>query len=348
MLEITRIGVDTSKSVFTLHGVDGSGRGILRVNLRRSQLLGFFAKRAPLEVALEACASAHHWGRQLVALGHSVRLIPPQYVKPYVKRGKNDRVDAAAICEAASRPGMRFVAIKSVAQQAEALAPKLRESLLRQRTQLINAVRGHAGEFGVIAAKGTAQIAPLLACVAADPTIPEVAKEMFVLFGQQIAQLDIQIAGLESRLQAMHKASARSRRLATIPGIGPIGALALTQEVDPTAFRSGRHLAAWLGLTPKDHSSGGKQRLGGISRAGNERLRALMVSGAMAVIRQASRPTSKAASPWLRQLLQRRPRKLCAVALANKMARIAWALMINGQDYRPPAHTAPGNACQSA
>lgn len=339
MKELTRIGLDTSKAVFTLHGADATGAAVLRLNLRRSQLLEFFAKQAPTEVALEACGSAHHWARQLAALGHSVRLIPPQYVKPYVKRGKNDRADAAAICEAAGRPDMRFVAVKSVAQQAEGLTPKLRETLLRQRTRLVNALRGHAAEFGVIAARGTSHVAPLLEAVAADPAIPAIAKEMLALLGQQITQLDTQITALEARLHAMHKASATSRRLASIPGIGPIIALALTLEVDPAAFRSGRHLAAWLGLTPKDHSTGGKQRLGGITRAGNERLRALLVSGAMAVIRHADRPTSRGASEWLHKLLQRRPRKLVAVAPANKMARIAWALMTNGQHYRPPTRS---------
>jgi transposase len=330
--------VDTSKAVFTLHGVDGSGRAVLRLNLRRGQFLAFFAKLAPTTVALEACGSSHHWARQLAALGHCVRLIPPQYVKPYVKRGKNDRADAEAICEAAGRPGMRFVAVKSVAQQAEGLTPKLRETLTRQRTQLINALRGHASEFGVIAARGTAHATDLLAAVTADPAIPAIAKEMMVLLGQQIEQLNTQITALEARLHAMHKASAASRRLATIPGIGEVIALALTLEVDPANFRSGRHLAAWLGLTPKDHSSGGKQRLGGITRAGNERLRALLVSGAMAVIRHADKPASKGATEWRRALLQRRPRKLAAVALANKMARIACAIMTSGEDYRPIAH----------
>lgn len=338
MEQITRIGVDTSKAVFTLHGIDASGRAVLRLNLRRPQLLGFFAKLAPTEVALEACGSSHHWARQLAAVGHCVRLIPPQYAKPYVKRGKNDRADAAAICEAASRPDMRFVAVKSVAQQAEGLPLKLRETLTRQRTQLVNALRGHAAEFGVIAARGTAHVTDLLKVVLADPAIPDIAKQMLALLGQQIEQLNTQITALEARLHAMHQASAASRRLATIPGIGEVIALALTLEVDPAAFRSGRHLAAWLGLTPKDHSTGGRQRLGGITRAGNERLRALLVSGAMAVIRQADRPASKGASEWLRRLLQRRPRKLVAVALANKMARIAWAIMTNGQDYRPLTH----------
>ncbi|HEV2444845.1 MAG TPA: IS110 family transposase [Candidatus Sulfopaludibacter sp.] len=335
MGELTRIGVDTSKALFTVHGVDAADRAILRLDLRRSRLLAFFGKLAPVEVAMEACGSSHHWGRQLAALGHRVRLIPPQYIKPYVKRGKNDRVDAAAICEAAGRPDMRFVAMKSVTQQAEGLVAKLRETLVCQRPQLINTLRGHAAEFGLIAAKGTAHVGALLAAVAADPTLPEIAREMFALLGQQIAQADAQIAALEVRLQAMHKASNTSRRLATIPGIGPTTALALTLEIDPANFRSGRHLAAWLGLTPKDHSTAGKQRLGGITRAGNERLRALLVSGAMAVIRHANSPASKGATAWLRQLLHRRPRKLAAVALANKMARIAWALMTRGEDYHP-------------
>lgn len=336
MGEISRIGVDTSKAVFALHCVDACGRTVSRLTLRRSQLLKYFARLALIEVALEACAGSHHWARQLAALGHRVRLIPPQYVKPYVKRGKNDRADAEAICEAAGRPGMRFVAVKSEAQQAEALVAKVRETLLGQRTQLINALRGYAAEFGVIAAKGTAHVAELLKAVVDDPQIPATAKEMLALLGEQIAHLEQRIAGLEASLLTLHKASPVSRRLTTIPGVGPITALSMTLEVDPATFRSPRHFAAWLGLTPKDHSTAGRQRLGRISRAGNERLRALLVSGAMAVIRCATRPNSPLLSDWLRKLLARRPRKLVAVALANKMARIIWAMMRSGESYRRP------------
>jgi len=341
MSEIKRIGIDPSKAVFTLHAIDPADRPVLRVNLRRAQILPFFKKRPRTQIAMEACGSAHHWARKLTALGHDVRLIPPQYIKPYVKRGKNDRNDAEAICEAAGRPGMRFVLAKSEEQQADGLVLKVRETLLGQRTRLINTLRGHAAEFGVIAAKGTSQVAPLLAAIEAEQSIPASAKAMLALLGEEIAHLDGRLKELETKLLAMHRANAISRLLATIPGIGPIIALTLAVEIDPKVFQSGRHLAAWLGLTPREHSTGGKQRLGGISRAGNERLRALLVTGATAVIRHASRADSKLATAWLRQLLSRKPRKLAAVALANKMARIVWAVMTRGDAYRHPVAATP-------
>jgi transposase len=344
MSEIKRIGIDTSKAVFTLHAIDQADRPVLRVNLRRAQVLSFFKRRPRTEVALEACGSAHHWARKLTALGHDVRLIPPQYVKPYVKRSKNDRNDAEAICEAAGRPGMRFVLTKSEAQQADGMVLKVRETLLGQRTRLINTLRGHAAEFGVIAAKGTSQVVPLLAAIEAEAGIPATAKAMLALLGEEIAHLDDRLKELETKLLAMHRANAISQLLATIPGIGPLIALTLAIEIDPKAFQSGRHLAAWLGLTPREHSTGGKQRLGGISRAGHERLRALLVTGATAVIRHASRADSRLATPWLRQLLSRKPRKLAAVALANKMARIVWAIMTRGEVYRQPTADAAAAA----
>ena len=338
MSQIKRIGIDTSKAVFTLHAVDEAGKAVLRLNLRRAQMVPFFRKHSTTEIALEACGSSHHWARKLIALGHDVRLIPPQYVKPFVKRAKNDRNDAEAICEAAGRPGMRFVLTKSVEQQAQGMVLKVRETLIGQRTQLANALRGHAAEFGVIAAKGISRIASLLEAIAAETTIPLEARQMLALLGQEIEHLDTRIEELETKLTAMHKANAISQLLATIPGIGPIIALTLATEVDPAAFQSGRHLAAWIGLTPKEHSTGGKQRMGGISRAGNERLRRLLVTGATAVIRFATQPGNKHASEWLLKLLQNKPRKLVAVALANKIARIAWAMMKSGEAYRrPPA-----------
>jgi len=339
MNEISRIGLDTSKALFTLHAVDAAGRAVLRLSLRRDQLLKFFKKLPAVVVAMEACGSSHHWARRLSALGHEVRLIPPQYVKPYVKRGKNDGLDAEAICEAAGRPGMRFVPVKTEDQQAELLVLKVRATLLDQRTQLINTLRGHAGEFGMIAGKGTGRVVELLAAIASDASIPSVGKTMLALLGEQIDRLDGQIEALEAKLGAMHKANAVSRLLATAPGIGPIIALSFAIEVDPAAFASGRHLAAWLGLTPKEHSTGGRQRLGGISRAGNERLRALLVSGAMSVIRAVARPGSKLLTEWLAKLLARRPRKVAAVALANKMARTIWAMMSTGEAYRWPEGT---------
>jgi transposase len=333
-MEIKRIGVDTSKHVFTLHGVDASGAAVLRRDLRRSAFEAYMAKLAPTEVALEACGGAHHWARRLTAMDHRVRLLPPQYVKAYVKRNKTDRADAEAICEAAGRPSMRFVPVKSAERQGELIVLRTRELLVRQRTQTVNALRGHATEFGVVVPLGVSRVEELLTKLASDPEVPDIAREMLAMLGRQIEQIDQQLAIIDARLLAMHKASEVSRRLAQVPGVGPITAISLTLNVEPAQFESGRHLAAWLGLTPREHSSGGKQRLGGISRAGNERLRQLLVVGATAVIRHASKPGARLASPWLRQLLARKPRKLAAVALANKTARIVWAMMTRGEAYR--------------
>jgi transposase len=334
MSHITRIGIDTSKAVFTLHCVDDTGRAVLQTNLRRAQLVAFFKKLPPTEIVMEACGSSHYWGRELSALGHDVRLIPPQYVKPFVKRAKNDRNDAEAICEAGGRPGMRFVPVKSAEQQAQAMVLKVRETLVGQRTQLANSLRGHAAEFGVVAGKGIKRIVSLLEAIEAETAIPAEAREMLALLGREIEHLDTRLAELDVKLIVMHKASPLSQLLATIPGIGVIIALTFALEIDPAAFKSGRHLAAWIGLTPKEHSTGGKQRLGGISRAGNERLRRLLVTGATAVIRFATRPGNKPANEWLLKLLARKPRKLVAVALANKMARTVWAMMTSGEVYR--------------
>lgn len=337
-MKLKRIGLDTSKAVFTLHGVNADEGIVLRRDVRRADLEPFFARLPPTLVALEACGSSHHWGRRLAALGHTVRLIPPQYVKPFVRRGKNDRNDAEAICEAASRPGMPSVPVRAAEQQADAIVLSARELLVRQRTQLINAVRGHAAEFGIVAAKNTSHLPALLEVVATSETVPEAARTMLAFLGSQVTQLDERISELDQRMRQQHKADPVSRRLAEVPGIGPVGALSLTLTVDPSRFRSGRHFAAWLGLTPKEHSTGGRQRLGGISRAGNERLRQLLVLGAMSVIRLA-KPGSRSASGWLISLLERKPRKLAAVALANKMARIAWAMMASGKAYRSSTGT---------
>lgn len=332
-MNFKRIGLDTSKAVFTLHGVDQGEKVVLRRNLRRAEMEAFFAKLPPTHVALEACGGSHHWGRRLASFGHTVQLIPPQYVKPFVRRGKNDRNDAEAISEAASRPGMPSVPMKSAEQQAAAIVLSARELLVRQRTQLVNAVRGHAAEFGIVAAKGANRLPALLEAVAAEEGVPDAAKEMLAFLGAQVAQLDEQILDLERRMKQQHKANAISQMLAEVPGIGPITALSLALTIDPGRFTSGRHFAAWLGLTPKEHSTGGRQRLGGISRAGNERLRHLLVVGAMAIVRYA-KPGSKSASAWLLALLERKPRMLAAVALANKMARIVWAMMATGEAYR--------------
>jgi transposase len=341
-MDLKRIAIDTSKHVFTLHGVDQQDRVVLRRDLKRAQLEPFFRKLAATEVVMEACGGSHHWGRVLSSLGHQVRLIPPQYVKPFVKRGKNDRNDAEAISEAASRPTMRFVPVKSAVQQAGTMILKTRELLVRQRTQLINAMRGHAAEFGLIAAKGTAKAAALLDRVAGDETLPVEAREMIALLGDQIKDLDIRIAALEARMKQAHNANPVSQLLEGIPGVGPIGALSVVLTVDPARFRSGRHFAAWLGLTPRERSTGGKQRMGGISRAGDERLRQLLVIGATAVIRHV-KPGSRNASAWLLSLLERRPRKVAAVALANKMARVVWAMLTSGEAYRG-ARAVPASA----
>src|SRR5215213_4608853 len=331
-MKFKRIAVDTSKAAFTLHGVDEQDRPILRQNLSRARFEAFFGKLSPTEVVLEACGSSHHWGRFLQGLGHTLRLIPPHYVKPFVKRGKNDRNDAEAICEAASRPTMRSVPVKSAQAQAEAMDLSARDLLVRQRTQLVNAVRGHAAEFGIFAAKGIAQIEPLLAKIA-ETDMPQAAKTTLAYLGRCIEQLDAQLAEIDRRLAAQHKTNELSQRLATIPGVGPITALSMALRIDPSQFETARHFAAWLGLTPRERSTGGQQRLGGISRAGDERLRQLLVVGATAVIRYAKRG-SKTACPWLLKLLERRPRKVAAVALANKMARTVWAMMTNGTAFR--------------
>jgi len=336
MNEITRIAIDTSKSVFTLHGTDAQGRALLRRNLRRQEMIGFFKTLAPLEVVLEACGGSHYWGRTLAAVGHRVRLIPPQYVKPFVKRGKNDRNDAEAISEAASRPEMREAPVKSAEAQAEAMLLSIRELLMRQRTQLINALRGHATEFGLVAAKGTKGLAELRAEIAAGDALPPAAVYALQQLDREIDQVEGRLAEIDKRLAAQHRANAQSRRLAEIPGVGLMNALNFTLRVDPSQFKSGRHFAAWLGLTPKEHSTGGKQRMGGISRAGDERLRQLLVLGATAVISHAKKGRP-GISAWLLNLLERKPRKLAAVALANKMARIIWAMLTSGEAYRRSA-----------
>jgi transposase len=269
----------------------------------------------------------------LSRMGHRVRLIPPQYVKPFVKRSKNDRTDAEAISEAASRPSMRSVAVKTVDQQADGIILKHRQMLVGQRTQAINALRGHAAELGVVAARGTGNVAGLLSTLAADASVPANARSVFNQMAMHIEALDQRVAAIDAELAALHKANPVSQLLAEIPGVGPLCAITMALTVEAQNFASGRHFAAWLGLTPKEHSTGGKQRLGKISKAGDERLRQLLVVGAMAVIRFA-KPGSKSASAWLLKLLERKPRKLCAVALANKMARIIWAMMARGETYR--------------
>jgi len=333
MTKIIRIGVDTSKNIFVLHGVDAAERPVLRKKLRRRQFLEFFAKLEPTKIGLEACGAAHYWARELAALGHEVVLLPPQYVKAYLKRGKNDAADAQAICEAMSRPTMRFVPVKTAEQQAALMLEGTRQGLIARRTQVTNTIRGYAAEFGLIAAKGLDKIEPLLARIAKEAQLPRLAKELFAVYAKEYAQLKGQIAKIEAKLMAWHKSNEQSRRLAEIPSIGPIGGVLLTMKViDPHAYRSGRDLSAWIGLTPKDHSTAGKTRLGVITRAGDERLRSVLVAGATAVVKQVR--LGKGKHPrWLVELVNRKPPKLAAVALANKTARIAWKLMVSGERY---------------
>jgi transposase len=340
MEQIIRIGMDTSKRVFQLHGVDEDDRPVLRRKLRRADVVTFFAKLSPTRIGMEACGGSHHWARELRAVGHEVVLIPPQYVKPYVDRGKNDAADAAAICEAMSRPKVehRLVSVKTIEQQSDQMLIGVREGLLRRRTQVSNTIRGHAAEFGLVAPRGLAHLEPLMARIEQDDTVPRLARDMFAMLAGQYRHVSAQIREIEARLLQQHRANPQSRRLVRIPSIGPVIAAALAAKVpDPTRFRSGRDFAAWLGLTPKDHSTGGKARQGRITRAGDETLRALLICGATAVIRQAEQ--GRAGDPaWLAPFVARKPPKLAAVALANKTARIAWKMMVTGEPYDPCRH----------
>jgi transposase len=330
--------MDTSKHIFQLHGVNAADAPVLRKKLRRKDMVTFFEKLAPTVIAIEACGASHHWARLLQSFGHTVKLIAPQLVKPYVKRGKNDAADAEALCEAMSRPTMRFVPVKTSEQQAALLLVGIRDRMIRNRTQLANAIRGYAAEFGLTAAKGLAHLVPLLDRIAADESLPALARELFAIQATEYAQLQVQIAAVDGKLMAWHRADECSQRLDKIPGVGPIGAVLLRMKTpEPEMFQSGRQFAAWIGLTPKDHSTAGKVRLGVITRAGDEGLRSVLVAGAIAVIQQAQR--SGRASPWLAEPLKRKSPKLAAVALANKTARIAWKMMMTGETYsvRSPA-----------
>ena len=299
-------------------------------------MLAFFARLEPTEIAIEACGASHHWARTLGALGHTVKLIAPQLAKPYVKRGKNDAADAAALCEAMSRPTMRFVPVKTADQQAALMLAGERERLVRQRTRLANTIRGYAAEFGLTVAKGLSHVEPLLAQVCADATVPALARDLFADAACEYADLQARIDKVEARLRDWHKSNEVARRLTAVPTIGTtIASIMVMKTPDPTAFRSGRDFAAWLGLTPKDHSTAGKFRQGGITRAGDETLRSLLVVGATAVIWQVRRGTGRRPMPWLVKLLEKKPAKLAAVALANKVARIAWKLMVSGEAYDP-------------
>jgi len=336
-MQITTIGLDIAKNVFQVHGIDAAEKVVVRKQLRRGQVLKFFAALPPCLVGMEACATAHYWARELTKLGHEVRLMPAKDVKAYVKRNKNDAADAEAICEAVRRPTMRFVRAKSAEQQGRLMQHRTRDLLLRQQTQVINALRAHLAELGIVAAQGREGLKQLLAIIAdeKDARLPIDARASLIVLAAQLQALHTMIGSIERRLIVQHRANEASKRLQSIHGIGIIGASAIAATVtDPNAFRSGRDFAAWIGLVPRQDSTGGKQKLGPISKQGDRYLRRLLVVGAHAVLRHAKQSPQN--YPWLAQLLARRPFKVVAIALANKMARVAWALLARGGTYRAP------------
>jgi transposase len=331
--QITTIGLDLAKNVFQVHAVDANGAVVLRRSLRRGQVEGFFRRLPPCLVGLEACGTAHHWARVLIGLGHEVRLIPPAYVKAYVRRNKTDAADAEAICEALGRKGMHFVPVRTTDEQAAASQHRIRELLVRQRTMLLNALRAHLAEFGLVAAKGPANLRGLMGAVEdpADDRLPALLREALLAMARALRALEAELEALNAQVLAFHKSNETSRRLAAIPGFGPIVASAMTARVNnPERFASGRDFAAYLGLAPRQSSSGGKVRLGHISKRGDAYLRRLLVNGAMAVL------TSRQArlDPWLVRLRAKKPLLVVAVALANKMARIAFAMMVHKTEFR--------------
>jgi transposase len=334
-MQIATIGLDIAKNVFQVHGTGEEGQVLLRRKVRRDQLLTLFSGLEPCLIGMEACATAHHWARELKALGHQVKLMAPAYVKAYVKRNKNDAADAEAICEAVRRPTMRFVAVKSANAQSILILHRSRHLLVRQRTAQVNAMRAHLAEYGVVAPKGREHVRELVDVLnRGKDLLPELARQTLILLATMIEGLSMQIRKIEVALMAWHRADPTCRRLETIPGIGFITATALAATVsDAKVFRSGRQFAAWLGLVPKQHSSGGKQRMGGISKMGDRYLRHLLVIGATAVVRFTGRKKTTI-SIWADQLLERKPARLVTVAVANKMARIAWAVMVREENYR--------------
>jgi transposase len=339
MQAITTIGLDIAKSVFQVHGVDAQGHVVFRRQLKRRYVLSFFQKLPPCLVGIEACATSHYWSRELQALGHQVRLMPPAYVKPYVKRQKNDAADAEAICEAVGRPNMRFVATKTPEQQGCLTLHRTRHLFIRQQTSVINAIRAHLAEFGIVAPVGRRGVDQLLTVVAdrSDKRLPEVTRSCVAALAAQLQMLKAQILEFDRMIRAWHRSSETSKRLDAIPGVGPALATALVASVaDPKAFRSGRDFSAWIGLVPKQSSSGGKDKLGSITKRGDRYLRSLFTAGALAVIRYAKVHGTRH-RPWLTALLARRPTKVAAIALANKLARMAWAMMARGERYREPA-----------
>lgn len=335
-MEITTIGLYLAKNIFQVHGVGAAGAVMVRKALRRSQMLPFFSKLSPCLVGMEACATAHYWARELTRLGHQVRLMPPAYVKPYVKRGKSDAKDAEAICEAVIRPTMRFVAIKSPEQQAALSIHRTRDLLVKQRTQLVNAIRGQLGEFGVTIPKGLERALLVAQGIAEGeaPEIPAEAVKVVLMLSQQALETHAKVRALERNMLYWHRGNELSQRLATIPGVGPIGASAFAASVpDPQQFRSGRQFAAWLGLTPLQKSSGGRERLGRITKMGDKYLRKLLIVGMTSLVKRA-KYKPEAVDPRLANLLARKPMRLATVAMANKAARVIWAIMVRGETYR--------------
>ncbi len=336
MSEVITIGLDIAKSIFQVHGVDAEGAVVVRRQLRRGQVLAFFKKQRPCLVGMEACATSHHWAREIEALGYQVRLMPPRYVKPYVKRNKNDMADAEAICEAVTRPTMRFVEIKTPEQQSVLMLHRTRHLYVRQRTTLINALRAHLAEFGIVAGVGRNGLERLLKVIEDDDRVPPTARDCLLALRDQLEMVKHQILDADRRILAWHRSSEVSQRLDDIPGVGPLIATALVASIpDPRVFKSGRDVAAWIGLVPKQHSTGGKERLGHISKAGNRYLRMLLVVGALSVIRRVKQ-VGYTRRPWLAELMERRSTKVAAIALANKNARTAWAIMAHGTRYKEP------------
>jgi len=349
MGEAITIGIDIAKSVFQIHGVDADGTVVIRRRVGRAKVLELFAELPPCLVGMEACATAHLWARELKKLGHDTRLMPPTYVKAYVKRGKNDAADAAAICEAVTRPSMRFVPIKSVEQQSALMLHRTRDLLIRQRTQLINALRAHLAELGLVAAKGREGLQQLVAAVtdSSDERLPSDAGFACQTIVAQLQAVQAQVNGLDKRITQAHRANADSKRLDAIPGFGVILSTAVVATMtDPKAFKTGREFAAWIGLVPRQHSTGGKERLGSISKQGDRYLRRLLVVGAISIVRTARMRPDK--YPWVIELLARRPAKVVAVALANKMARIAWAVLAKGETYRSPVRSSNATIAAAA
>src|SRR5271167_931419 len=337
-MQVTTIGLDIAKNVFQVHGIDAAERVVVRKQFRRSQVLEFFKALPPCLIGMEACASAHYWARELTKLGHEVRLMPARDVKAYVKRNKNDAADAEAICEAVRRPTMRFVQIKSAEQQGQLMQHRTRDVLIRQRTQIINALRAHLAELGIVAAQGQDGIKELLKIIATeqDARLPVDAHTSLVVLAAGLQALQTMIRSIERRIIAQHRSDEASKRLRSIPGIGLVGATAIAATVpDPKVFRSGRDFAAWIGIVPRQDSTGGKQKLGPISKRGDQYLRRILVVGAHAVLKRARHQPEK--YPWVTRLLERRPFRVVAVAVANKMARVAWALLARGGSYRAPA-----------